>query len=45
MTTIPLDSHLRFDELDSLDAPNWDSFWRGAIGGVSLIGIYVAIVT
>lgn len=35
---------LRYEELEALDAPSWESFYQGMVAGVGLIGI-IAVAT
>ncbi|WP_260857259.1 MpaA1 family daptide-type RiPP [Microbacterium sp. 1.5R] len=39
------DSRLRFEELDEMEAPSWESFYQGAISALVLIGIGAAAAT
>ncbi|WP_425375251.1 MpaA1 family daptide-type RiPP [Microbacterium paraoxydans] len=36
---------IRFQELDPMEAPSWDSFYQGVIGALVLIGIGAAAAT
>lgn len=36
---------IRFQELDAMEAPSWDSFYRGVIGALVLIGVGAAAAT
>lgn len=36
---------IQFQELDAMDAPSWDSFYKGVIGALVLIGIGAAAAT
>ncbi len=38
-------TRLQFRELEQMDAPSWDSFYRGVIGALVLIGIGAAAAT
>lgn len=35
----------RFEELDDMEAPSWESFYNGVIGALVLIGIGAAAAT
>ena len=45
MTSLAPSPQLRFDELDALETPSWDSFYKGVLGGLAVVGIGVAIAT
>ncbi|MGM1018375.1 MAG: MpaA1 family daptide-type RiPP [Actinomycetota bacterium] len=32
---------LRFEELDALDAPSWESFYQGMLAGLGVVGVAV----
>lgn len=36
---------LQFQELEAMDAPSWDSFYKGVLGALVLIGIGAAAAT
>ena len=36
---------LRFEELDQLDAPSWDSFYQGLIAGITVAAVVVSVAT
>lgn len=36
---------IRFEELEEMDAPSWESFYQGVIGALVLIGIGAAAAT
>lgn len=36
---------IQFQELDGMEAPSWESFYKGAIGALVLIGIGAAAAT
>ncbi|WP_259461028.1 MULTISPECIES: MpaA1 family daptide-type RiPP [unclassified Microbacterium] len=36
---------IQFQELDEMEAPSWESFYKGAIGALVLIGIGAAAAT
>lgn len=38
-------SMLQFHELDTMEAPSWESFYQGALGALTLIGIGAAFAT
>lgn len=37
-----VDMRIEFQELDEMDAPSWDSFYKGVIGALILIGAAAA---
>lgn len=39
------EKRLQFHELDAMDAPSWDSFYKGVLGALVLIGIGAAAAT
>lgn len=39
------ENHIRFQELETMDAPSWESFYQGAISALILIGIGAAAAT
>ncbi|WP_264188838.1 MpaA1 family daptide-type RiPP [Microbacterium paraoxydans] len=39
------EERLRFEELDDMEAPSWESFYQGAISALILIGIGAAAAT
>ena len=39
------EKRIRFQELDAMEAPSWDSFYKGVIGALVLIGIGAAAAT
>lgn len=39
------DAGIRFEELDAMDAPSWESFYQGVISALVLIGIGAAAAT
>lgn len=39
------ESRIQFQELDTMEAPSWESFYQGAIGALVLIGIGAAAAT
>ncbi|WP_256534884.1 MpaA1 family daptide-type RiPP [Microbacterium sp. J1-1] len=40
-----VEERLRFQELDDMEAPSWESFYQGAISALILIGIGAAAAT
>lgn len=36
---------IQFQELDTMEAPSWESFYQGALGALTLIGIGAALAT
>ncbi|WP_282580964.1 MpaA1 family daptide-type RiPP [Microbacterium aurugineum] len=40
-----VEGRLRFQELDDMEAPSWESFYQGAISALILIGIGAAAAT
>lgn len=40
-----VEERLRFQELDEMEAPSWESFYQGAISALILIGIGAAAAT
>ena len=40
-----VERQLHFQELDEMEAPSWESFYKGAIGALILIGIGAAAAT
>ncbi|CAN7446071.1 MULTISPECIES: MpaA1 family daptide-type RiPP [Microbacterium] len=40
-----VESSIRFQELETMEAPSWESFYQGAIGALVLIGIGAAAAT
>ncbi|MFK0240577.1 MULTISPECIES: MpaA1 family daptide-type RiPP [unclassified Microbacterium] len=40
-----VESRIQFQELDTMEAPSWESFYQGAIGALVLIGIGAAAAT
>lgn len=39
------ENRIRFQELDAMEAPSWDSFYKGVLGALVLIGIGAAAAT
>lgn len=39
------DARIRFEELDVMEAPSWESFYKGVLGALVLIGIGAAAAT
>lgn len=39
------EQRIRFQELEEMDAPSWESFYQGVIGALVLIGIGAAAAT
>ncbi|AZS48221.1 MULTISPECIES: MpaA1 family daptide-type RiPP [Microbacterium] len=39
------ETSIRFQELETMEAPSWESFYQGAIGALVLIGIGAAAAT
>lgn len=39
------ENRIQFHELDTMEAPSWESFYQGAIGALTLIGIGAALAT
>ncbi len=40
--TVPRIAHtLQYEELDAMDAPSWDSFYKGVLAGLGLVGVAV----
>ncbi|MGB4136656.1 MAG: MpaA1 family daptide-type RiPP [Microbacterium sp.] len=37
-----LTGSLQYEELDAMEAPSWDSFYRGVILGLAVVGAVVA---
>lgn len=40
-----VEKRIRFQELEQMEAPSWESFYKGAIGALILIGIGAAAAT
>ncbi|MFF1538835.1 MpaA1 family daptide-type RiPP [Microbacterium sp. NPDC058269] len=40
-----VENTIQFQELDTMEAPSWESFYQGAIGALVLIGIGAAAAT
>ncbi|WP_259976761.1 MpaA1 family daptide-type RiPP [Microbacterium sp. p3-SID336] len=40
-----VDTRIRFEELDAMEAPSWESFYKGVLGALVLIGIGAAAAT
>lgn len=40
-----IDTRLRFEELDEMEAPSWESFYQGVGSALILIGIGAAAAT
>lgn len=40
-----VERRIQFQELESMDAPSWESFYQGAISALVLIGIGAAAAT
>ncbi|WP_164878183.1 MpaA1 family daptide-type RiPP [Microbacterium enclense] len=45
MTSLSITPQLRFEELDALDTPSWESFYKGVLAGLAVVGMGVAIAT
>lgn len=39
------ENRLRFQELDAMEAPSWESFYQGVLSALVLIGIGAAAAT
>ncbi|WP_281732149.1 MpaA1 family daptide-type RiPP [Microbacterium croceum] len=39
------EQRIRFQELEDMDAPSWESFYQGVIGALVLIGVGAAAAT
>lgn len=40
--TETMDMRIEFQELDEMDAPSWESFYKGVIGALILVGAAAA---
>lgn len=40
-----VEMQIRFEELDEMEAPSWESFYKGTISALVLIGAAAAIAT
>lgn len=40
-----VETRIQFQELDQMDAPSWESFYKGVLGALVLIGIGAAAAT
>lgn len=40
-----MEKRIQFQELDEMEAPSWESFYKGALSALVLIGIGAAAAT
>jgi hypothetical protein len=45
MTSLTMSPRLQFEELDALETPSWESFYKGVLAGLAVVGVGVAIAT
>ncbi|MCG7416377.1 MULTISPECIES: MpaA1 family daptide-type RiPP [Microbacterium] len=45
MTSTAAAPRLRFEELDEMETPSWESFYVGVLSGLTVVGIAAAVAT